>query len=206
MVKPPKDVPGVDCVCCGVCKIWKPLKEVSPFGLPKLGNDAVVAVLGVTPFCCGWVVWPKVPKDEVLFVLVWVEKRVPEVDGGLKPFCCGAWLALLLLPPNALPKLAPVLLLLPNALPPFCCWPKGRVGSGVPFGWVKGLIGVAPAVKLKLASPPDPPDCVCWRNEPILCGPVGAVGVPALLLRALPLGALRVLAILRLWSAIWSAL
>lgn len=34
--------------------------------MPKLGKDGVAAVLGVTPFDCGWVLlfWPKEEKIE----------------------------------------------------------------------------------------------------------------------------------------------
>lgn len=158
-LKPPKDVPGVDCVCCGVvCERGKFLNGFSLYGLPKLGKEAVVAVDGVTPFCCGCVfwffVWPKPPKDGALLVLFRFEKRL-EVDDGLKPFCCGVELALLL-PPKELPKL--FALLPPNALPPL--WPPNWTGGGggVPLCCVNGLFWAVLLMKLKPPSDPGPPD------------------------------------------------
>ena len=184
-LKPPKDVPGVDCVCCGVCKLWKPLKEVSPFCLPKLGNDAVVAVLGVTPFCCGWVVWvvwPKPAKDEVLFCVVLVREeatRCRRCAEAVLLRCLAGGVDVVVATKHAPEASTRVVVgaeraptvLLPAELEGGL-WRAVLLCEGV-VCWGAGC-EVEPYVARR-------PDCVCGRNEPMLCGPVGAVGVPALL-------------------------
>lgn len=172
----------------------------------------MLAVDGVTPFCCGcvvWLFWPNPPKDDVLFAVLFTPEKMLEFDDGLNPFVCGAcsepmWL---LLPPKDDPKLGAALP--PNIPPPFC--PNIAGGGVAPFCCpANGLFGMLPAEKLK--PPPDPapepePDplaCSCVRKEGMLCGCVGAVGVLALLPRWL-LG-LRAFAILQSVSVLVSPL